>query len=128
MPRHPRPRPRPPRRSAADLVALAAFALAYAAATLLHGLPAWVHVLYAATGLASVALYGADKAAAVAGRDRIPESTLLAMGLAGGWPGAIVAQRLFRHKTSKRSFRVKFWLSVAAHVALVAGLAALLAR
>jgi uncharacterized membrane protein YsdA (DUF1294 family) len=36
--------------------------------------------------------------------------------LVGGWPGAIVAQQMLRHKTSKVSFRVAFWLTVLVNV------------
>lgn len=44
------------------------------------------------------------------------ESTLLLLGLVGGWPGAIVAQQTLRHKTIKLSFRVSFWLSVVVNI------------
>lgn len=30
----------------------------------------------------------------------------------GGWPGALVARRVFRHKTIKQPFRAIFWLTV----------------
>ena len=44
------------------------------------------------------------------------ESTLLAVGLFGGWPGAIVAQQLLRHKSSKVSFRLAFWATVVMNI------------
>ena len=50
-----------------------------------------------------------DKHAARNGRWRIPEPTLHLLELAGGWPGAFVAQRMNRHKTRKPSYRVGFW-------------------
>lgn len=53
-----------------------------------------------------------DKHAARSGRWRIPESTLHLLELAGGWPGAFVAQRVMRHKTRKRSYRIVFWCMV----------------
>lgn len=56
--------------------------------------------------------YGADKAAAEEGRWRTSESTLHLLAPAGGWPGALVAQRVFRHKTTKRPFRTVFWVTV----------------
>jgi uncharacterized membrane protein YsdA (DUF1294 family) len=34
------------------------------------------------------------------------------LSLIGGWPGAMVAQQLFRHKSSKASFQVVFWITV----------------
>ena len=56
--------------------------------------------------------YRSDKRRAEAGKWRVPESTLHAAELAGGWPGAFVAQRTFRHKTSKVSYQVVFWVIV----------------
>jgi uncharacterized membrane protein YsdA (DUF1294 family) len=43
----------------------------------------------------------------------VPESTLHLVDLIGGWPGGFVAQRYFRHKTSKGSFQFVFFLTVA---------------
>ena len=61
------------------------------------------------------AAYAIDKSAAKGGRRRIPENSLHLLALAGGWPGAFVAQRLLRHKTRKVSFQVVFWLTVVAN-------------
>ena len=87
-----------------------------------RGIPAWAHLLYAGASALCFVFYAVDKAAARAGRDRISESMLLSLGFVGGWPGAIVAQQLLRHKTAKRSFRIRFWLSVVANIALFVGL------
>ena len=57
-------------------------------------------------------LYGADKSAAQKGRWRTRESVLHVLALIGGWPGALVAQRMFRHKTKKQPFQVVFWCTV----------------
>jgi len=67
--------------------------------------------------------YALDKSAARAGARRTPERTLLLLGLAGGWPGAVLAQQWLRHKTRKQPFQGRFWLSVAAHTALAGALA-----
>ena len=115
---HPSSRPTKPRVDPAGAVVLAGFALLVAFVALTRGVPPWAALLHAGASLLCFVLYGVDKAAARAGRGRISESTLLSLGLVGGWPGAIVAQQVFRHKTSKRSFRVRFWLSVAANVGL----------
>ena len=40
------------------------------------------------------------------------------LALLGGWPGAFLAQRYFRHKTQKVSFQIVSWLIVALHVGL----------
>ena len=101
-----------------SLVVLAAFALAWAVVAVTRGVPSWADVLYAGASASCFALYAIDKSAARAGRERIPESVLLSLGFVGGWPGAIVAQQLFRHKTNKRTFRIRFWLSVIANVAI----------
>lgn len=45
------------------------------------------------------------------------------MALLGGWPGALLGQRQFRHKTKKLSFLIVFWLVVVLHVAIVASAA-----
>ena len=57
-------------------------------------------------------LYGVDKWAAKREAQRTAESTLQLCALLGGWPGALLAQQVFRHKSSKRSFQIAFWSSV----------------
>lgn len=72
-------------------------------------------VLLAAYGWFSavaVFMYGTDKAAAQQGKWRTSEATLHTIALVGGWPGALVAQRIFRHKTTKQPFRTVFWGTV----------------
>lgn len=60
--------------------------------------------------------YWIDKSAAQGGRRRIPESNLHLLSLAGGWPGALIAQQLFRHKTIKQPFQSVFWATVVVNV------------
>ncbi|AKM87762.1 DUF1294 domain-containing protein [Enterobacter ludwigii] len=60
----------------------------------------------------TLAMYGADKMAARWAMRRVPEATLLVFGLIGGWPGAIIGQQLFRHKTQKQPFKTYFIVSV----------------
>ena len=68
----------------------------------------------------TMAIYGADKMAARKGMRRVPEATLLAFGVTGGWPGAILGQQLFRHKTQKQPFKTYFMLSVILSIAAMA--------
>lgn len=76
--------------------------------------------LYVVTSVIAFALYGFDKAAARQGRRRVPEATLHLWSLLGGWPGALAAQQLFRHKTRKMSFQIVFWLTVVINSAALA--------
>ncbi len=86
------------------------------------GLPFWVVGLYVVVSVITYLLYAADKRAASAHTWRIPERSLVLLGIIGGWPGAIFAQQRLRHKTHKRSFRIAFWLSVIINVGLIIGL------
>ncbi|MEQ4537964.1 MAG: DUF1294 domain-containing protein [Billgrantia sp.] len=92
----------------ASAIAAAFFALLAALSALGH-MPMQLLAAYALLSVITFAMYGIDKAAAGKGRRRTPEATLLFAGLIGGWPGALVAQRLFRHKTRKQPFQAIFW-------------------
>ena len=87
--------------------------LAFVGAAVYAGrLPGAVLGLYLAASVVAFAAYGLDKSAARNGRWRTQEGTLHFFGVLGGWPGALAAQWLLRHKTRKRSFQVVFWLMV----------------
>lgn len=75
-------------------------------------LPGTVLALYAVASIIAFFAYAFDKSAALRNRWRTQESTLHLFGLIGGWPGALAAQRLFRHKSAKTSFQAAFWLTV----------------
>ena len=68
--------------------------------------------------LATYGVYGADKDSAQdkTSRWRAPEKLLHGLELAGGWPGAFLAQHRLRHKCSKLSYQIVFWLIVSLHV------------
>ena len=70
--------------------------------------------------------YGFDKRRAQTDGRRVPEKTLHLLALFGGWPGALMGQRVFRHKTQKLSYRIVFWLCVVLHLAVVGGVVYLL--
>ncbi|WCM48839.1 DUF1294 domain-containing protein [Pseudomonas sp. WJP1] len=72
----------------------------------------------AAYGIVSVLaflLYWSDKRKARFDHWRTPENVLHALEFAGGWPGALLAQQVFRHKTRKVSFQLVFWIIVLLH-------------
>ncbi|WP_118811069.1 DUF1294 domain-containing protein [Neisseria lactamica] len=71
---------------------------------------------YAILSLYTFALYGIDKRRAVQGKYRIPEHRLLLPALFGGWTGAYLGSRIFRHKTAKKRFVVLFRLTVSGNV------------
>jgi len=107
-----------PRRSAhqwADLLALLVPAIFVAG---LYGMEDYWPVPYAYLGMSilAVIVYAEDKQSARAGAWRTPEATLHWIGFLGGWPGAIVAQAMFRHKTRKPLFQFVFWAIVAVHI------------
>jgi uncharacterized membrane protein YsdA (DUF1294 family)/cold shock CspA family protein len=106
----------------ASYFAILLFLVVFAVAAIVWRVPGWVALAYLALSVVCFIAYAIDKSAAVAGRRRIPESTLLFFGLAGGWPGAIVAQQLLRHKSIKTAFRSAFWASVLVNVAVFIGL------
>jgi len=74
----------------------------------------WV-ILYAVlVSAATYWIYAVDKRRAEAGSWRISEAQLHLLELLGGWPGAFLAQRRLRHKCSKGSYQMMFWLIVLA--------------
>ncbi len=75
-------------------------------------LPSLVLKAYQGASVLAFLAYAFDKSAARSDRWRTPESILHLFGLAGGWPGALLAQRVLRHKSKKLSFQIAFWTTV----------------
>lgn len=71
---------------------------------------------YCFASLAAFILFAFDKRAAQRGRWRIPESTLHAVELLGGWPGALAAMKFLRHKSAKRMYQVITILIILLHI------------
>lgn len=67
----------------------------------------WVVMASAMTFL----IFGMDKRRAAAGQRRISEAALLWSCVFGGWPGGLMAQNVFQHKTRKWMFQLSMWVS-----------------
>jgi uncharacterized membrane protein YsdA (DUF1294 family) len=54
-------------------------------------------------------LYEYDKRQAISYGWRVPQTIMYLGELAGGWPGAFIAQRRLRHKSTKKAYQSIFW-------------------
>ncbi|WP_417658534.1 DUF1294 domain-containing protein [Pseudidiomarina sp.] len=86
-------------------------------------LPVQISWTFALLSAITYLFYAVDKRAAQKSKQRTPENVLHWLSVLGGWPGALIAQQQFRHKTRKTSFRVVFYLTVTVNVAAVSYLA-----
>lgn len=80
-------------------------------------------IAVAVTSLWAFVAYGIDKRRAQTGNRRVSEKTMHLLALVGGWPGALIGQQVFRHKTQKLSFQLVFWMVIVLHLGLVGGVA-----
>ncbi len=115
-----RPRSDTPR--GASWNAASVWALVLGAAVLLAGYglgrpPRWTLGLYLGASVVTFLAYAIDKSAARRGAWRIAERKLHWLALVGGWPGALVAQQVLRHKSTKAEFRTVFWATVVLNLA-----------
>ena len=94
----------------------------FAAAGLVHWVPAVVPLLYLAMSLVTYVVYAMDKSAAQRNQRRTPENMLHLFALLGGWPGALIAQDQLRHKSVKAAFRFAFWITVILNLVALAWL------
>ncbi|WP_163398654.1 DUF1294 domain-containing protein [Flavobacterium fluviatile] len=62
---------------------------------------------------------GYDKYPATKNKRRVPENTLFSMAFLGGSFGLLFAMLLFRHKTSKSSFIMKFVAIILVQIVLI---------
>lgn len=107
----------PAQRGTATLFAIPAFLLLYLLVNALWKPPLILAMVYTTASVITFIAYAVDKSAASQGNWRTPESTLHLLALAGGWPGALLAQQLLRHKSAKAEFRVTFWATVILNIA-----------
>jgi uncharacterized membrane protein YsdA (DUF1294 family) len=74
---------------------------------------------YGLTNCICLILYGWDKAAAYRHAPRISERTLLLWTLLAGGAIALLAQKLFRHKTQKTRFQIVAIFALTLHTGLI---------
>lgn len=98
------------------------FLLLAAGAVVASAIPLAILLVYLLFSAVTFAVYAVDKRAAENGHRRVPENRLHLLSLAGGWPGALVAQSRLRHKTRKQPFRTLFWATVVLNCAAFAWL------
>lgn len=102
---------------------LMVFAVALFAAVVRGAVPIVLPGIVLVMSVVTFIAYGLDKSASRRGSRRTSEATLHLLALLGGWPGALIAQRRFRHKTRKSEFRVVFWTTVGLNTVLLIGFA-----
>jgi uncharacterized membrane protein YsdA (DUF1294 family)/cold shock CspA family protein len=93
------------------------FLSAVGVATLLGYIPRLILYLYLIMSVITFIYYAWDKSSAKRSRSRIAEATLHNLSLFGGWPGALFAQQILRHKSFKKRFRLVFWMTVLLNLA-----------
>jgi uncharacterized membrane protein YsdA (DUF1294 family)/cold shock CspA family protein len=114
------PRP-PPARGSGVVIGIGAL-LAVLLLAVFRVIPVVMAAGIAGLSLWTFVVYGLDKRAAGRGDQRTPENHLHLLSLVGGWPGALIAQQRFRHKTIKQPFQTIFWTTVVLNVAGLAWL------
>ena len=112
----------------ATLLTIPGFLVLYAIVAVVWRPSGYVALVYLVMSALTFAVYAADKSAASNGAWRTPESTLHGLALLCGWPGALVAQQVLRHKSTKTEFRSLFWVTVILNVAGFVALCSPLAR
>jgi uncharacterized membrane protein YsdA (DUF1294 family) len=83
-------------------------------------LPVLLLAFYSGASVIAFIVYAWDKSAAQRDEQRTPEKTLHMLALIGGWPGALLAQQVLRHKSSKAEFLRVFWVTVGINCAALA--------
>lgn len=102
-----------------NVIVLSIFSGALALFTLSGQLPSTVPIFYGALSMLTMLLYGIDKSAAKKEKRRVSEAKLHILSLLGGWPGALLAQQMFKHKRSKPSFMKVYWVTVLVNLILL---------
>jgi uncharacterized membrane protein YsdA (DUF1294 family)/cold shock CspA family protein len=99
----------PNQRNTPAIVVAVLFLAAVGVSVALDQVPLIAGVAYGALSLITFGAYAWDKSSAKRGAWRTAEGRLHVLGLAGGWPGALIAQQTLRHKSKKASFVTVLW-------------------
>lgn len=99
-------------RGTSTLVAIPLFVILYLIVISLWQPPIFIAAVYVGVSLITYFVYRSDKSAAQQNTQRTPEIMLHLLALACGWPGALLAQQILRHKSRKLEFRIGFWATV----------------
>lgn len=76
-------------------------------------------IYFAVISVVAVIITAADKFAAKKDMWRIPEATLMTVGLFGGALAMFVTMKTIRHKTKHKKFMIGLPLEIALHAAIV---------
>ncbi len=78
----------------------------------------WPMVAYSVMSIITFGFFMADKRRAELGQWRLTETSLHVLEGLGGWPGAVIALAMLRHKTRQSDFQAVLWSIVAIHAGL----------
>ena len=101
----------------ADFIISTLLCMAVAARWILFDHP-WVLVMIIILNIMAVLVYMADKKFAEGGMRRISERSLIFAAVLGT-VGALAAMKIFRHKTKKKSFRIKLFAAIAVKILFI---------
>lgn len=93
------------------VMSIASFFAVVGLAVSMKKIPPFILALYILFSIITFIIYALDKSAARKGNWRTKETSLHLLSLAGGWPGALLAQKMIRHKTIKQPFLTIFWIT-----------------
>ncbi len=79
----------------------------------------FVAVWFAAFSVVTFLAFGYDKWRTGRSGQRVSELALVMLGAFGGWLGGLMGMMIFRHKTAKWTFKLKYTLALIPFVAEV---------
>ena len=80
---------------------------------------AYIIIYWLVISAAAVYLTVKDKAAAKAGKWRVPEATLMLVGLFGGAEAMYITMKKIRHKTKHKKFMIGLPAEIILHIIII---------